>query len=223
VALHATRRGENAITTERDELVERDTYPQPEHGWTCFHCGETFHAVGLAAVHFGSLIDGEPACRLNQKERGLAFQLRQAEEQLARYRAEDSDTDRAMHAMRADHVTELKREEEKGYARGLRDGLEHSASREAALAAMLKEISANHLNSGKHHELRVRADAILSDTSTAASRLLNALKECGAPFVLHEQRLGENKPIDYERIAREFVRRIQIADAALAPLTGATK
>jgi hypothetical protein len=30
-----------------------DCYPHPAHGWTCFHCGETFHAQGKARLHFG--------------------------------------------------------------------------------------------------------------------------------------------------------------------------
>jgi hypothetical protein len=47
--------------------------------------------------------------------------LRRAEAELARYRAEDSDTDRAMHGMRADHARALIRAEELGYERGLRD------------------------------------------------------------------------------------------------------
>ena len=28
-------------------------YRRPAHGWTCFHCGETFTSLGAAAVHFG--------------------------------------------------------------------------------------------------------------------------------------------------------------------------
>jgi len=40
---------------------------------------------------------------------------------LARYRAEDSDADRAMYRMQAEHTVALRREEEKGYLRGLVD------------------------------------------------------------------------------------------------------
>lgn len=101
-----------------------DTYERPPHGWTCFHCGETFKTPGTARDHFGASPDAEPGCVIRVKlgdERGLQFELRKAEEQLARYRAEDSDKDREMAAMRADHAVALRREEEKGYARGLRD------------------------------------------------------------------------------------------------------
>jgi hypothetical protein len=34
-------------------LNDTITLPIPEHGWTCFHCGETFHTVAGARRHFG--------------------------------------------------------------------------------------------------------------------------------------------------------------------------
>lgn len=46
-----------------------DTYPTPEHGWTCFHCGETFagDAAGhrAAQLHFGASIHHEPKCQIS--------------------------------------------------------------------------------------------------------------------------------------------------------------
>lgn len=30
-----------------------ETYSEPRHGWTCFHCGETFRTERGAALHFG--------------------------------------------------------------------------------------------------------------------------------------------------------------------------
>ena len=41
-----------------------DTYPAPEHAWTCFHCGETFtrHQVNAARDHFGIDPECMPAC-----------------------------------------------------------------------------------------------------------------------------------------------------------------
>ena len=33
--------------------AQQDTYPAPRHGWTCFHCGVTFHATAAAREHFG--------------------------------------------------------------------------------------------------------------------------------------------------------------------------
>lgn len=37
-------------------------YSAPKHGWTCFHCGETFTDKGSAAEHFGPTPQWEPAC-----------------------------------------------------------------------------------------------------------------------------------------------------------------
>lgn len=101
-----------------------DTYPTPAHGWTCFHCGEHFRRdqVNAARNHFGATPDREPGCMLKVgDDRGILRALRAAEAELASYRAEDSETHRAMHRMTAEHVQALWREEEKGYERGLRD------------------------------------------------------------------------------------------------------
>jgi flagellar biosynthesis/type III secretory pathway protein FliH len=109
-------------------MADQEFYLQPIHGWTCFHCGETFRTVGGARDHFGADQSADPACRIKVgDERGLVMALRRAEAELARYRAEDSDKDREFHAMRAGHAQALLREEERGYERGLRDGLEEAA------------------------------------------------------------------------------------------------
>lgn len=113
-----------------NDLLREATLPIPEHGWTCFFCGETFTTIGAARDHFGNEPFADTACRIKVgEERGLVMALRRAEKELARYRAEDSDADREFHRMRAEHATALRREEEKGYERGLRDG------RTAALAS----------------------------------------------------------------------------------------
>lgn len=98
-------------------------YMKPEHGWTCFHCGETFTTPGGARDHFGADPLCTPGCQIKVgEERGLLMALRRAEAELARYRAEDSDKDRELQAMASDHRRALIREEEKGYERGLADG-----------------------------------------------------------------------------------------------------
>jgi hypothetical protein len=59
-----------------------ETYQQPAHGWTCFHCGETFHTPGAAAQHFGARPDARPGCLVRVQvgeERGLQYALRTAE------------------------------------------------------------------------------------------------------------------------------------------------
>ena len=57
----------------------------------------------------------DAACQINTAS------VREMECQLARYRAEDSDTDRAMYRMQAEHTVALREAEEMGYRRGLVD------------------------------------------------------------------------------------------------------
>lgn len=110
---------------ERTSVGDGDTYTMPAHGWTCFFCGETFTTVGAAQDHFGEFqLSSRAACRIKVgEERGLVMALRKAEHELASYRSEDSEKDRAMHRMRDEHHRALREAEERGYARGLRDAL----------------------------------------------------------------------------------------------------
>lgn len=97
-----------------------------EKDWRCFHCDAVFHTQIEARNHFGSTEDSEPACRIKAPgEWNLLQALRNAEDQLARYRSEDSDILRAMWSMQSDHAQALRREEEKGYSRGLADARQH--------------------------------------------------------------------------------------------------
>lgn len=88
----------------------------PEGGWHCFHCAAHFRTVRGARLHFGETPDREPACLIGVSK------VRAMEEELDRYRREDSDKDREFHAMRGAHATALIRAEEEGYAKGLADG-----------------------------------------------------------------------------------------------------
>lgn len=91
-------------------------------GWRCFFCGEVFTTAVDARNHFGADQMAETACRIKADgEFALLKALRNAEDRLARYVAEDSDILRAMYAMQADHATKVRRAEEQGYARGLAD------------------------------------------------------------------------------------------------------
>jgi class 3 adenylate cyclase len=83
--------------------------------WRCFHCGVTFtkQQGNCAREHFGRDESATPVCLIRS-----AF--RNAEDQLARYRNEDSDAIRAMSSMQSDRAIALRREEEKGYERWLR-------------------------------------------------------------------------------------------------------
>lgn len=99
--------------------------------WRCFHCGEVFTDREAAADHFGVQIDGtadEVACKLNATEGLLVKMLREAHEELRQYHQEDNAAFRQFYALGADHSTALRREEEKGYARGLEDAKKHPES-----------------------------------------------------------------------------------------------
>lgn len=99
--------------------------------WRCFHCGETFTLAQRrwAADHFGRAQDAEPVCLIRTAgESALLSALREAEDQLVGYRADDSLTQRAMSAMQADHAQALVREEERGYAKGVADARKEQAA-----------------------------------------------------------------------------------------------
>lgn len=125
-----------------------DTYPMPKHGWTCFHCGENFPLPGNARDHFGADPSRTPGCLLKVeagKERGLLWQLRKIEAELDRYREEDTDLHRKIAAMASDHGAALRTEEEKGYARGLRDAW-----------ATLRDLRAAGWSVAVHNDYRVK-------------------------------------------------------------------
>lgn len=86
------------------------------HTWRCFHCDEVFTDHDEARLHFGPSIYSEPSCRVSPER------LRELELQIDAYRQEDTELHRAMHGMQCKHQLDLRREEEAGYARGLRDG-----------------------------------------------------------------------------------------------------
>ena len=91
-----------AVTTEAP------TYPQPAHGWTCFHCGETFTTPGSARDHFGATPEALPGCVLKiqgPRERGLLMAIRKAEDEIERLRREVETCDHEAgnyHAMTRD-------------------------------------------------------------------------------------------------------------------------
>lgn len=105
--------------------------------WRCYHCGDVFTKAQerWAREHFGAHEDETPVCQMRLPgESGLLTALRNAQDELARYRAEDSDMMRALYAMQADHAAVLRSEEERGYAAGLRDARAEAASPDLAPA-----------------------------------------------------------------------------------------
>jgi hypothetical protein len=83
--------------------------------WRCFHCDEIFTSYAEAELHFGRSCMSNPTCTVS------AAELRDMENQLERYRQEDTELHRTLHRMQAEHSVALRREEEKGYLRGIRD------------------------------------------------------------------------------------------------------
>lgn len=105
--------------------VAVDTYTPPPHGWTCFHCGDTFTDERSARTHFGPTPDSTPGCviKLQAGDRSLLRALRVVEterDELRRQRCEeDGELHRALHAKSAEMETAVRQAEEQGYARGL--------------------------------------------------------------------------------------------------------
>lgn len=100
----------------------------PKHGWTCFHCGETFTTVGAARDHFGADPDKEPGCLARVQlgpERGLLMLVRKLEEEVGRLNdlmeVESCEGYKAYRGLQARLAEELRNAEELGYARGLAD------------------------------------------------------------------------------------------------------
>ena len=100
-----------------------EAYEQPERGWTCFHCGETFKTFPSARDHFGHNPGRSPACIIKAGEGGLLRQIRLLEEENANAWAaiheESADAVKAMRGMATRHATQLREAEELGYSRGL--------------------------------------------------------------------------------------------------------
>lgn len=98
----------------------------PEHGWTCFHCGETFTQEHEARCHFGDDETSDTACRIVARhERGLLEALRRAERDAANameaIHNECTDAAKAYHAQLARHNEQLREVEEHAYEKGLYD------------------------------------------------------------------------------------------------------
>ncbi|WP_226018650.1 hypothetical protein [Novosphingobium sp. FKTRR1] len=108
-------------------MVDADHYTMPAHGWTCFHCGETFKTPGGARDHFGFDPASDPACQIKLgAERSLLRALRSLEHEhqllVVQLHNEGSDALRAWAAAMARHSQQIRLAEEHGYERGLADG-----------------------------------------------------------------------------------------------------
>lgn len=91
--------------------------------WRCFFCDEVFTRAKDAEEHFGVGPGGDAACRIKSHEGHIVHALRKAQDELAHYRAEDSDLMRSILTLEANNGVAVRRAEEEGYARGVADTL----------------------------------------------------------------------------------------------------
>lgn len=122
------------MQTETETLEQPTTQPAAETNadwlqrrvscgpWQCFHCGETFHDVKSAEEHFGLSAVVVPMCQI------FGQTVRNMENELRRYREEDTDLHRHIAHLQTEHTQALMRAEESGYAKGLKDGRELAAN-----------------------------------------------------------------------------------------------
>lgn len=112
--------------------VQPETTAREVVYWRCFHCGEEFTQAQQkhAAEHFGADEFETPVCKMRVPgENSLLSALRSAQAELRTYRFREFESKEAEQLMRvieeqsAHFAEKLLREEEKGYARGLRDGM----------------------------------------------------------------------------------------------------
>lgn len=101
----------------------------PRKQWRCFHCDELFISFKRAREHFGEDQGDMPACQLKSYEGHLVTYIRKLEDDLAQYRAEDSEVMRSIMSLEADHRQALIRAEEDGYGKGVRDMTREMADR----------------------------------------------------------------------------------------------
>lgn len=115
-----------ATEAQADAAPITGFYRRPAHGWTCFHCGETFMSEGSARDHFGAEPFADPGCRIKVgAERGLLLALRDAEAQVTRLTAAlHSENTEALRQLRRlqGRISDIARDaEQEGYDRALRD------------------------------------------------------------------------------------------------------
>lgn len=106
--------------------------------WRCFHCDEVLTDRESAAIHFGTHECQRPACLID------AAEYRRMEAKEASYAAEDAAIHRQMWGMHNEHRAALRRAEEAGYAKGVRDA--------GSLNAVLRDSDAERAARRANHE-----------------------------------------------------------------------
>lgn len=111
--------------------------------WSCFHCGETFDNETCAREHFGNDEMRDPGCveKLKGGDLGLLRRVRELEEQLIPYLTETSAVESYVHGLNAEHAAALRREEERGYNKGVADMRSELAAAEARADALARRLA----------------------------------------------------------------------------------
>lgn len=100
---HDSEDARTAAAVLPDAIDDSETYEPPAHGWTCFHCGETFTVWGEARDHFGETQGATAGCLIarvpletgaaREVGRGLLMALRKKEAANAALRRENEQLD----------------------------------------------------------------------------------------------------------------------------------
>lgn len=149
-----------------------ETYQTPPHGWTCFHCGETFTSIGKAKDHFGEEPIDTPICIIAAEWGGLPGYIRDLQSELERYRQEDQPIMRELYALGSKHTRELLAAEQLGYDRGLKDGATFLPRK--PLPPEIEEAVAADLLSGMPEREAARAHGITHGRSRGIAKRLRA-------------------------------------------------
>ena len=83
--------------------------------WRCFHCDEVFTEHKAAQEHFGHSVLCVPVCQI------YSTTIRNMEREIRDYRQEDTALHRQIENLKSEHAQAVRRAEELGYDRGIRE------------------------------------------------------------------------------------------------------
>lgn len=89
--------------------------------WRCYFCDDVFTRAVDAAEHFGGDQGALAACQIKGHEHKLLQKIREQEAMILSFLHETEPLTRAMEGMRTEHAEALRRTEEDGYNKGVRD------------------------------------------------------------------------------------------------------
>lgn len=92
--------------------------------WRCFFCDEVFTTEKEAAEHFGCFDACEadtPACKLMQHQKQFIKYVRELENEVRQYQAENKPLQKAIWCLENEIYIKEKQAEERGYAKGVSD------------------------------------------------------------------------------------------------------